>query len=406
MSHSSMLANSATEESEYTDLMNIKVTRNYLQDLEESNLAPYSAKSNYSLGRKYPEDPHPYRTEFQRDRERIIHSRAFRRLEYKTQVFVNHEGDHYRTRLTHTIEVAQIARSIARALRLNEDLAESIALAHDLGHTPFGHSGEKELNDLLKDDGGFEHNRQSLRVVEKLEKRYDQFYGLNLTWETREGIIKHSSFYDHPEVSDFAPDEMPSLEAQIIDYADEIAYNNHDLDDGISSGLLKLDDIEKLQIWKAAIDLPVSGAPTRNSKMIVYRAIRNIINILVSDLIETTGVNIKSLSISSYADVRGAPRKIVEFSKAIGEANDELKEFLWTNLYQHYRVVRMSIKAQKVVRDLFTLYHEHPKALPYSYFSRIETDGLKPTISDYIAGMTDRYAMGEHQKLTDPMIRV
>lgn len=386
--------------------MNIKVTRNYLQDLEESNLAPYSAKSNDSLGRKYQEDPHPYRTEFQRDRERIIHSRAFRRLEYKTQVFVNHEGDHYRTRLTHTIEVAQIARSIARALRLNEDLAESIALAHDLGHTPFGHSGEKELNELLRDEGGFEHNRQSLRVVEKLEKRYDQFYGLNLTWETREGIIKHSSYYDHPEVSDFAPDEMPSLEAQIIDYADEIAYNNHDLDDGISSGLLKLNDIEKLKIWRAATDLSASDTTTRNPKMIVYRAIRNIINILVSDLIETTRAHIMSLSISSYADVRSAPRKIVAFSKGIGEANDELKDFLWQNLYQHYRVVRMSIKAQKVIRDLFTLYREHPKALPYSYFSRIETDGLKPTISDYIAGMTDRYAMGEHQKLTDPMIRV
>lgn len=386
--------------------MNIKVTRNYLQDLEESNLAPYSAKSNNSLGRKYQEAPHPYRTEFQRDRERIIHSRAFRRLEYKTQVFVNHEGDHYRTRLTHTIEVAQIARSIARALRLNEDLAESIALAHDLGHTPFGHSGEKELNELLRDEGGFEHNRQSLRVVEKLEKRYDQFYGLNLTWETREGIIKHSSYYDHPEVSDFAPNEMPSLEAQIIDYADEIAYNNHDLDDGISSGLLKLNDIEKLKIWRAATDLSTSDTTTRNPKMIVYKAIRNIINILVSDLIETTRAHTMSLSISSYADVRSAPRKIVAFSKGIGEANDELKDFLWQNLYQHYRVVRMSIKAQKVIRDLFTLYREHPKALPYSYFSRIETDGLKPTISDYIAGMTDRYAMGEHQKLTDPMIRV
>ena len=386
--------------------MNIEVTRDYLQDLEESNLAPYSAKSNDSLGRKYQEEPHPYRTEFQRDRERIIHSRAFRRLEYKTQVFVNHEGDHYRTRLTHTIEVAQIARSIARALRLNEDLAESIALAHDLGHTPFGHSGEKELNELLKDDGGFEHNRQSLRVVEKLEKRYDQFYGLNLTWETREGIIKHSSYYDHPEASDFAPDEMPSLEAQIIDYADEIAYNNHDLDDGISSGLLKLNDIEKLKIWRAAVDRSAGDTASRNTKMIVYRAIRNIINILVSDLIESTRGHIRSLSISSYADVRGASRKIVAFSKEIGAANDELKDFLWQNLYQHYRVVRMSIKAQKVIRDLFTLYREHPKALPYSYFSRIEADGLKPTISDYIAGMTDRYAMGEHQKLTDPMIRV
>jgi dGTPase len=384
-----------------------KVDRTYLHNLEDAVQAPYAAKSKYSRGRKYREDPHPYRTEFQRDRERIIHSRAFRRLEYKTQVFVNHEGDHYRTRLTHSIEVAQIARAIARALRLNEDLAESIALAHDLGHTPFGHTGERVLNELLKDEGGFEHNRQSLRVVEKLEKRYDTFSGLNLTWETREGIIKHSTSYDNPEVSDFAPDEQPSIEAQIIDYADEIAYNNHDLDDGISSGMLHLDDIMQLTIWgRASQRVTSKSSIPRDSKLMVHKIIRTIINILVTDLIETTREGIQSCGISEYEDVRKAPQKIVSLSDDVKAANNELKEFLMKNLYHHYRVVRMGIKAQKVISDLFTIYHEFPSALPDSYYSRIATEGLSPTISDYIAGMTDRYAMEEHQKLTDPMIRV
>ena len=383
------------------------IDRKYLQDLEDEILSPYAARSNASRGRQYKEMSHPYRTEFQRDRERIIHSRAFRRLEYKTQVFVNHEGDHYRTRLTHTIEVAQIARSIARALRLNEDLAESIALAHDLGHTPFGHSGEKELNELLKNDGGFEHNRQSLRVVETLEERYDQFPGLNLTWETREGIIKHSTFHDHPEISGFEPDRLPSLEAQIIDFADEIAYNNHDIDDGISSGLLTIEDVSSLRLWGMAVEsIAADGTIPKDDKLKVSKILRTIINILVSDLIETTDKNIQDLSIRDYEDVGKASRKPVSFSRDIEDANSELMEFLLKNLYQHYRVVRMSIKARKVIRELFTIYCEHPNALPDSYFRRIKTDTLKPTIADYIAGMTDRFALEEHLKLTDPMIRV
>ncbi len=384
-----------------------KVDRSYLHDAEDQRLAACAARSRNTRGRAYPEEAHPYRTEFQRDRERIIHSRAFRRLEYKTQVFVNHEGDHYRTRLTHTIEVAQIARSIARALRLNEDLAEAIALAHDLGHTPFGHSGERELNELLKDKGGFEHNRQSLRVVEKLEERYENFPGLNLTWETREGIIKHSTCYDHPAVSDFLPAEQPSLEAQIIDFADEIAYNNHDLDDGISSGLLQMEQIRRLGIWERVSGRTSHEAGSREMrKLMVNRMIRGIINLLVTDLIETTRGRLNSMNLKTYEDVRRSSCRVVQLSPDTAAVNEELKEFLRKNLYQHYRVVRMGIKAQKVLRDLFCIYREHPNALPGAYQARIETDGLESTVADYIAGMTDRYALEEHQKLTDPMIRV
>jgi dGTPase len=382
------------------------VDRIYLQDFEENWLAPYAAKSKYTKGRAYNEAPHPYRTEFQRDRERIIHSRAFRRLEYKTQVFVNHEGDHYRTRLTHTIEVAQIARSIARALRLNEDLAESIALAHDLGHTPFGHSGERELDQLLKNSGGFEHNRQSLRVVERLEDRYEDFPGLNLTWETREGIIKHSSYHDHPEVKDFCPEESPTLEAQIIDYADEIAYNNHDLDDGISSGILNIDEIENLLIWDMAKKASGAAGRQKSGKPMVNRIIRSIINMLVTDLIETTKVNIGNMTIRTGEDVRKCGGKVIASSDAVRSASSELKDFLMEKLYRHHRVIRMAIKAQKVIRELFTIYHDNPDALSEGYIRRIEADGLDLTIADYIAGMTDRYALEEHQKLTDPMIRV
>jgi len=384
-----------------------KIDREYLHDNEDRLLSPLAARSKYTRGRQYPEDPHPYRAEFQRDRERIIHCRAFRRLEYKTQVFVNHEGDHYRTRLTHTIEVAQIARSIARALRLNEDLAEGIALAHDLGHTPFGHTGESVLDALLTGEGGFEHNRQSLRVVEKLEERYQSFPGLNLTWETREGIIKHSTSYDHPEVSEYAPVEMPGMEAQIIDHADEIAYNNHDLDDGLSSGLLVLDDVAGLAIWKHAMRMAgMERISKTGKKLAVSRIIRTIINILVTDLIQTTERNVERLGLRSYDDVRKCPEKPVSFSDGIAEMNMELKRHLMKNLYRHYRVVRMGIKAENVLKELFTIYCEHPDALPDTYYERIKSEGLRRTIADYLAGMTDRYAMEEHQKLTDPMIRV
>jgi dGTPase len=371
---------------------------------EKSILAPYAARSSESRGRAYKEESHPYRSEFQRDRDRIIHCKAFRRLEYKTQVFINHEGDHYRTRLTHTIEVSQIARSIARALYLNEDLAEAISLAHDLGHTPFGHSGEREFNEILKDEGGFEHNRQTLRVVEKLEKRYEKFPGLNLTWETREGIIKHSPGY-YPEINDYSPDELPSLEAQIISFADEIAYNNHDIDDGINSGLLEFNEIKKLGIWEMTLK-SIGGEKflPKDKKMILNLTTRSIINLLVTDLINNILQNIESLSIRTYHDVKAAPELIAGFSKEIDHANQDLKKLLNIKLYQHYKVVRMGIKMQKVIRELFQLYIEYPNALPEDHYKRIKTDGLKQTISDYIAGMTDRFALEEHQKLTDPAI--
>ncbi len=382
-----------------------RIDRAYLQDIEKKSLAPYAALSANTKGRKYHEKPHPYRTEFQRDRERIIHSRAFRRLEYKTQVFINHEGDHYRTRLTHTIEVAQISRSIARALRLNEDLTESIALAHDLGHTPFGHAGERVLNELLKDHGGFEHNRQSLRVVDELEKRYPDFNGLNLTWETREGIIKHTTAHDHPDEISFSPDTRPALEAQIIDLADEIAYNNHDLDDGLSSGILPVNDVKKLPIW--AMGEERYGREAKGDvKIRIMGVIRSIIDILATDLITHTLARIEQFSVKNYDDVTGAPEKLVAFSPEIGTATDELKKFLMNNLYQHYRVARMTIKAEKVVRDLFQIYTEHPDTLPHDHQKRSWKDGLILTATDYIAGMTDRFALEEHQKLTDPMIRV
>ncbi|HON15993.1 MAG TPA: deoxyguanosinetriphosphate triphosphohydrolase [Spirochaetota bacterium] len=379
--------------------------RNFLQDLEEKNLAPYAAKSRNSRGREHPENSHLYRTEYQRDRERIIHCRAFRRLEYKTQVFINHEGDHYRTRLTHTMEVAQISRAVSRALRLNEDLAESIALAHDLGHTPFGHVGERELNKLLKDYGGFEHNRQSLRVVEILEKRYADFDGLNLTWETREGIIKHSTPYDKPESNLFNPQEQPSLEAQIIDIADEIAYNNHDLDDGLSSGLLSFKEVGKLPIWQYAVS--IYGKPLPLSEKSQWREIiRTLINILVTDLINTTIDNINSNNIKTYDDVKNFKCKLASFSREIEELNDDLKKFLKTNLYQHYRVTRMSLKSQKIINELFHIYTEHPDTLPGQYKEEIEKNGVYRTVTDFIAGMTDRFAIEEHKKLTDPSQRV
>jgi len=367
----------------------------------EQHLSPLGAQSSHSRGRRHKEEDHPYRSSFQRDRERIIHSSAFRRLEYKTQVFINHEGDHYRTRLTHTIEVAQIARTIARTLQLNEDLAESIALAHDLGHTPFGHAGERVLNTLLKDCGGFEHNKQSLRVVELLEKRYRNFNGLNLTWETREGIIKHSSEHDDPEVSDYDPHLQPSLEAQIIDLADEIAYNNHDMDDGISSGLLDINEVRELSLWKQAEKASQSQV---QDKIAIRETIKHMINILVSDLIESTTNNIEKYKLKDYNDVVSAKMKVIGFSEDITEKNIELKNFLRKKLYHHYKVERMTIKATQVVTQLFETFTQYPQTLPDEYRDRVETIGLKRTTADYIAGMTDRYAIEEFNKLTDPLL--
>ncbi len=371
----------------------------------EKALAPYACFSSHSRGRLFPEKCHPYRSEFQRDRERIIHSKAFRRLEYKTQVFINHEGDHYRTRLTHTIEVAQIARTTARALGLNEDLSEAIALAHDLGHTPFGHSGERQLNLLMKDHGGFEHNRQTLRVVEELEKTYQNYNGLNLTWETREGIIKHSTPDCGESFSSFAPGVPPTLEAQIISPADEIAYNSHDLDDGISSGLLSLNEIAELEIWLLA-SAKCSSQVHPDSKLLTREIIRMIINLLVTDLIETTSVAISDNSIKSLLDVTNCGKTLAGFSSEVHRANSELKSFLQTRLYRHYKVKRMSMKAENVIRDLFSIYTRYPDILPDEYRSRAVSVNTYLVCADYIAGMTDRFALEEHKRLTDPMIGV
>jgi dGTPase len=367
----------------------------------EKHLSPLAAKSSDSKGRAHIEESHPYRSDFQRDRERIIHSSAFRRLEYKTQVFINHEGDHYRTRLTHTIEVAQISRTIARTLLLNEDLAESIALAHDLGHTPFGHAGERVLNQLLKNFGGFEHNRQSLRVVELLEKRYRNFDGLNLTWETREGIIKHSSEHDDPQVSNYDPLLQPSIEAQIIDLADEIAYNNHDMDDGIASGLLDINEVRELALWHQAEE---SAQIKKHDKIATRETIRHMINILVTDLIDSTRINIKKYNLKNYQDVVSAKTKVVGFSEDICTKNRELKNFLRKKLYHHYKVERMTIKAANVVTQLFETFTDYPETLPDEYRERIKTVGLQRVSADYIAGMTDRFAIEEYKRLTDPLL--
>ena len=377
-----------------------------IRELEDAHLAPYAMKSYNTRGRAHKEAEHPYRSCYQRDRDRIIHSAAFRRLEYKTQVFVNHEGDYYRTRLTHTIEVAQIARTIASYLRLNVDLTEAIALAHDLGHTPFGHSGEEALNELMAKHGGFNHNLQGLRVVDYLEERYPDFPGINLSWEVREGIVKHSSAFDVAvRIKDLAPKESPTLETQVVDIADEIAYDNHDLDDGLTSGLIKESDLKSLSIWnKINDDISKKYAKIEESKK-KYLAIRSLIDIQVTDLIKETEKNIRRLGIKSFKDVKKAG-KIVNFSKEIQGLRRPLRSFLMERLYHHYRVIRMSTKAKRFICELFKVYADKPKQLPFETQKRIAADGVMRAVCDYIAGMTDRYALDEYKKLFDPYEKV
>jgi len=378
-----------------------------IKEFEDKFLAPYAMKSYNTRGRIYPETEHPYRSVYQRDRDRIIHSAAFRRLEYKTQVFVNHEGDYYRTRLTHTLEVSQIARTIASALRLNVDLTEAISLAHDLGHTPFGHSGEEALNELMAKFGGFNHNLQGLRVVDYLEDRYPDFPGLNLTWEVREGIVKHSSAFDSGgKVKELLPNEMPTMETQVVDIADEIAYDNHDLDDGLTSGLISESDLEGLAIWKE-----VNKAVSRRRLKIEpskrkYLMIRSLINLQVTDLIGETEKNITKLKLKSSSQVKKLPKKIVFFSKDMVSLRRPLREFLINKLYQHYRVMRMSAKAKRFIKELFRVYTEKPEQLPAEMQKKILKDGAWRVVCDYIAGMTDRYALDEYKKLFDPYEKV
>lgn len=383
------------------------LTQKGIREFEDNFLATYAMKSYNSKGRVYKESEHPYRSIYQRDRDRIIHSAAFRRLEYKTQVFVNHEGDYYRTRLTHTIEVAQIARTIASALGLNVDLTEAIALAHDLGHTPFGHSGEEALNELMKKYGGFNHNLQGLRVVDYLEEKYPDFPGLNLSWEVREGIVKHSSAFDVAvKIKKFKPDEMPTLETQVVDIADEIAYDNHDLDDGLISGLIKESDLNNLKIWNKINTGVVKRYPKIQQEKRKYLVIKSLIDLQVTDLIEETEENISTLKIKSHADVKKSDRKVVSFSSNMLSMRRPLRIFLMDKLYHHYRVIRMSSKAKRFIQELFNVYLDKPEQLPAQTQARIPLDGVRRTVCDYIAGMTDRYALDEYKKLFDPYEKV
>lgn len=369
--------------------------------MSSGQLAAYAAKPENSRGRRIHEEAPPGRSEFQRDRDRIIHSSAFRRLEYKTQVFVNHEGDLFRTRLTHSIEVAQIGRSIARRLRLNEDLVEAISLAHDLGHTPFGHAGQDALNTCMQSYGGFEHNLQSLRVVDILEERYANFDGLNLCFETREGVLKHCSLEHAAQLGEvgerFINNQRPSLEAQIANLADEIAYNNHDVDDGLRSGLITLEQLASVRLFAMHLDEVRKAYPALVERRVVHETIRRMINTLVSDLIAQTEKNIQAQPLRDLDGVRKAP-PIVAFSGQMQELNRELKAFLRINLYRHYRVMRMSSKAQRIIAELFQAFMADRRLLPPQFLHAAEAEHAR-AVADYIAGMTDRYAIREHRRL-------
>lgn len=366
-----------------------------------NNLASYAANPELAIGRQFEEPASETRNAFQRDRDRIIHSTAFRRLEYKTQVFVNHEGDLFRTRLTHSLEVAQMARGIARTLQLHEDLTEAIALAHDLGHTPFGHAGQDALNECMRDFGGFEHNLQSLRVVEKLELRYAEFDGLNLTFEVREGILKHCSIKNAKLLGDvgqrFLDKTSPSLEAQLTNYADEIAYNNHDIDDGLRSGLITIEQLSKVELFARNLAIVKEKYPKLEQKRLIHETVRRMINTLVVDLCTHSAENIAQHQPKSIADIRQLPQ-LIGFSKEIAEQNQKLKQFLRKNLYHHYKVNRMSAKAARIVRELFVAFFENTGLLPDEFQAYAEIDKAR-AVADYIAGMTDRFAIREHRKL-------
>jgi dGTPase len=377
------------------------------------HLVSYACNDTQSIGRRFSETHPTYRNEYQRDRDRIIHCAAFRRLEYKTQVFVNHEGDLFRTRLTHSLEVAQIARSIARELGLHEDLTEAIALAHDLGHTPFGHAGQTALNNCMKTFGGFEHNIQSLRVVDKLEQKYADFDGLNLTFETREGILKHCAIANAKKLGDvgqrFVNKTQASLEAQLTDYSDEIAYNNHDIDDGIRYGLISIDDLLKIQLFSEQYDTVNKQYPGLDDKKLVHEIIRRMINVMVVDLIDTSRENIANANLKSIDDVRNQKQRLMAFSGSMNKKKLELKQFLRKELYQHYRVHRMTKKAADVIDALFNAFIEDLKILPTEAAEHCQLlkdkhgeIGIARGIADYIAGMTDRYAIVEFERIFNP----
>jgi dGTPase len=372
---------------------------------EDEHLAPWAMRSSRSRGRRYAEPEHALRTRYQRDRDRVVHSSSFRRLEYKTQVFVNHEGDNYRTRLTHSLEGAQIGRTVARVLGANEDLTECLVLGHDLGHTPFGHSGEKVMDELMRGHGGFEHNRQTLRILEVLEQRYPDFPGLNLTWEVREGVAKHNPKGDASAPAEYAPGEPPAIEAQLGDFVDEIAYNNHDVDDGLTSGMMTVEQIRAVTLFREAHDAALARG-IEDERILRHQVIRRIIDRCVQDLLDTTLANLREARAESLEDVRGAGRRLVGYSAEMAARVKELKDFLLANMYRHYRVVRMGDKAGRILRDLFHTYTAEPLQLPPRYQRRIEKDGLHRVVCDYMAGMTDRFALDEHRKLFDPLVKV
>jgi len=379
-------------------------TRQKLEALEDQWLAPYGLRSKDSRGRLYPEDEPEYRTAFQRDRDRILHTTAFRRLEYKTQVFINYEGDYYRTRLTHTLEVAQIGRTVARALGANEDLTEAIALAHDLGHSPFGHSGEVALARLMTEHGGFDHNKQSLRIVTQLERRYPEFPGLNLTWELREGIVKHESEYDIANAGDYNPELRGHLEAQITNAADELTYTAHDLDDGLRSGMITPAMLAGLDLWEILVEsVGVRSLPLDD--LTRHRMIRRLIGMEVNDLIASTDQRLRESSVRGVEELQRLSYNVIGFSDELHRRNRQLKDFLYNNLYRHYRVVRMAVKAERIVNDLFNAYRAEPAMLPRHVQDMLLEHGLERTLCDYIAGMTDRYAVEEYQKLFDPLMK-
>ena len=380
---------------------------------DSAQLAPYAADEHRSRGRRHPEPAPRYRGEFQRDRDRIVHSTAFRRLVYKTQVFVNHEGDLYRTRLTHSMEVAQIARSIARALRLNETLTEAICLAHDLGHTPFGHAGQDALNERMRPYGGFEHNLQSLRVVDELEDRYAEFRGLNLTFECREGILKHASLNNARQLGElgerFLERRQPGLEAQIANLADEIAYNNHDVDDGLRAQLLTIEQLESVALVRAMLGEVRRLYADIPERRLIHEVVRRMINRLVTDVIESSTAAIAEAAPRDIDEVRGLAGPLIAMSAAAATEHLELKRFLRDNLYRHYRVVRMTRKARRVVSELFDAFMDDVQLMPPEHQDAAraaEQDhgaaGRARAVADYIAGMTDRYAIGEHQRMFTP----
>jgi dGTPase len=383
------------------------VQRSAQEERERLFLAPYAVKSLGSRGRVHPEQECPYRTTFQRDRDRIIHSRAFRRLEYKTQVFAYYEGDHYRTRLTHTLEVAQIARSLAQYLGANEDLTHAIALAHDLGHTPFGHAGEEGLHALMEQYGGFEHNTQSLRVVDILEARYPDFPGLNLTFETRSGIVRHSTIYDHaPEhiLKEFMVGPYPSLEAQIVNVSDEVAYNCHDIEDGLKSGFFDENDLGQLAIWREVTRIIKERHPDLDRDTFRYQTTRILIDTLIRDLVKNIEKNLAAGNFLSPSDIMNAEGPVATFSPQMRSWKDQLNEFLYSSFYTHHKILRMQYKAIRLLTDLFTEYVERPQQLPPGVQKRLaeNQDGLHRVVCDYIAGMTDRFALDEHRKLFLP----